>query len=145
MLPVTFLTQLQCQGVCRTDTGILSEPQTSHFPSFLPLSEFLSVHFFFLSSRRKNITSFELDKYNCFKFDPAVSGRYVTLYSPIKKHVVLCEVKIYEATGTINVLLRKVNCLFSAVLTYSNRLRAAEELILYCNISFTVKCGQKAY
>ncbi|XP_044214411.1 uncharacterized protein LOC122986938 isoform X1 [Thunnus albacares] len=49
---------------------------------------------------RKNITSFELDKYNCFKFDPAVSGRYVTLYSPIKKHVVLCEVKIYEATDS---------------------------------------------
>ncbi|XP_042279604.1 fucolectin-5-like isoform X3 [Thunnus maccoyii] len=49
---------------------------------------------------RKNITSFELDVYNCFKFDPAVSGRYVTLYSPKTNHVVLCEVKIYEATDS---------------------------------------------
>lgn len=66
-----------------------------------------------------------------------MSGRYVTVVLPREELLILCEVKINGTKrGTINVLIHKVNCLFSAVNTYINRLTAAEELRFYWNISW---------
>ncbi|XP_051245777.1 fucolectin-4-like isoform X2 [Dicentrarchus labrax] len=43
----------------------------------------------------ETITNFETTTWNHFHFDQSASGRYITVFSPEHKFLILCEVKIY--------------------------------------------------
>ncbi|KAM8869670.1 uncharacterized protein AB9W97_016891 isoform 2-T3 [Spinachia spinachia] len=47
------------------------------------------------SPMRKNISNFLDNEINNFTFKADVSGRYITVFSPEEKHLILCEVKIF--------------------------------------------------
>ena len=75
-------------------------------------SMFIIIHHNFLSYRCKEITDPKIDKWNDFVYDADVSGRYVTVFLPGIRFLILCEVKIFGTKkGTITVLVLRMSCI----------------------------------
>ncbi len=77
-----------------------------------------------------NITDYEPDAWNKYNCSTSLLGRYVTLFMPENGHLILCEVRICGTRqGTINALIHRVTCLFSAVRAHGDGWIARVEMI----------------